>query len=300
MRIAVVGTGISGNAAAWTLSKHYPVTVYDRELRPGGHSHTVSIDYDGTQLAVDIGFIVYNELNYPDLKALFAHLGVDTIESCMSFAVTRTPAASSGKAAATTGSRPRADCSRRPATCCRPPISGCCATSSLSTSRASRTADDRERAILGAIGYSPNTIYLHRDTSLMPKRRRAWASWNFLRWPRRESVANDVSVTYWMNELQGIDPDKPLFVSLNPLVAPDPALTFGKYLCEHPQYNAAAFAAQKRLPEIQGRRHTWFCGAWTGYGFHEDGLRSGLSVAEALGAVAPWRQAPPELAEAAE
>jgi len=88
MRIAVVGTGISGNAAAWTLSKHYPITVYDRELRPGGHSHTVSIDYDGTQLAVDIGFIVYNELNYPDLKALFAHLSVDTIESCMSFAVT--------------------------------------------------------------------------------------------------------------------------------------------------------------------------------------------------------------------
>jgi predicted NAD/FAD-binding protein len=113
-------------------------------------------------------------------------------------------------------------------------------------------------------------------------------------------VDNDVSVTYWMNELQAIDHDKPLFVSLNPPVAPDPALTFGKYLCEHPQYNATAFAAQKRLPEIQGRRHTWFCGAWTGYGFHEDGLRSGLAVAEALGAVAPWREPPLELAEAAE
>jgi uncharacterized protein len=165
-------------------------------------------------------------------------------------------------------------------------------------------ADEAERAILGAIRYSPNTIYLHRDPALMPKRRRAWASWNFLRWPRQggldHSVDNDVSVTYWMNELQGIDPDKPLFVSLNPPVAPDPALTFGKYLCEHPQYNAAAFAAQKRLPEIQGRRHTWFCGAWTGYGFHEDGLRSGLAVAEALDAVAPWREAPLELAEAAE
>ena len=138
----------------------------------------------------------------------------------------------------------------------------------------------------------------------MPKRRRAWASWNFLRWPRQgdidRSVDSEVSVTYWMNELQGIDHDKPLFVSLNPPVAPDPTLTFGKYLCEHPQYNAAAFAAQKRLPEIQGRRHTWFCGAWTGYGFHEDGFRSGLAVAEALGAVAPWREAPPELAEAAE
>ena len=87
-------------------------------------------------------------------------------------------------------------------------------------------ADDRERAILGAIGYSPNTIYLHRDPALMPKRRRAWASWNFLRWPRQGGVDNDVSVTYWMNELQGIDHDKPLFVSLNPPVAPDPVLTF--------------------------------------------------------------------------
>src|SRR5712675_3407044 len=88
MRVAVIGTGIAGNAAAWALSKHYPVTVYERELRPGGHSHTVTIDYDGVPVAVDTGFIVYNELNYPDLMALFAHLGVQTVESCMSFAVT--------------------------------------------------------------------------------------------------------------------------------------------------------------------------------------------------------------------
>jgi predicted NAD/FAD-binding protein len=89
MRVAVIGTGIAGNAAAWALSKRYPVTVYDRELRPGGHSHTVTIDYAGKLPAVDIGFIVYNELNYPDLTtALFAHLGVETVESCMSFAVT--------------------------------------------------------------------------------------------------------------------------------------------------------------------------------------------------------------------
>ena len=88
MRVAVIGTGIAGNAAAWTLSKRYPVTVYDREARPGGHSHTVSIDYDGTPISVDTGFIVYNELNYPGLTALFDHLGVETVQSCMSFAVT--------------------------------------------------------------------------------------------------------------------------------------------------------------------------------------------------------------------
>src|SRR6202161_2186276 len=88
MRVAIVGTGIAGNAAAWALSKRYPVTVYDREFRPGEHSHTVTIDYDGAPVAVDIGFIVYNELNYPDLTALFAYLNVETVESCMSFAVT--------------------------------------------------------------------------------------------------------------------------------------------------------------------------------------------------------------------
>ena len=100
--------------------------------------------------------------------------------------------------------------------------------------------------------------------------------------------------------MQGIERDKPLFVSLNPPFEPAPDLTFARYICEHPQYNAAAFAAQKRLDEIQGRRHTWFCGAWTGYGFHEDGLRSGLAVAQALGAAVPWREPARELAEAAE
>src|SRR3954452_22345756 len=87
MRVAVVGTGIAGSAAAWALSKRYPVTVYERDVRSGGHSHTVSIDYDGEPLAVDVGFIVYNELHYPDLTALFAELGVETVESCMSFGV---------------------------------------------------------------------------------------------------------------------------------------------------------------------------------------------------------------------
>jgi predicted NAD/FAD-binding protein len=103
-----------------------------------------------------------------------------------------------------------------------------------------------------------------------------------------------------MNQLQGIDEDKPLFVSLTPPFAPADELTFGKYTCEHPQYTRAAFAAQKRLADIQGRRHTWFCGAWTGYGFHEDGLRSGLAVGEALGVFAPWRKQPSALAQAAE
>jgi len=437
MRVAVIGTGIAGNAAAWALSKRYPVTVYDRDLRPGGHSHTVTIDYDGIPIAVDIGFIVYNELNYPDLTALFAHLGVETVESCMSFAVTADAGRFEWKGGGTNWYDTAKGLFAQPSNLLSPsyiamlrdiltfntqsvedyqsgklvgltlaeyfksrkfaprlltdylapmgaaiwsaPASemmdfpaenfvaffsnhrllqydrpiwrtvkggsqryvekllasfkdqlrlGCAVTSIERTSHgivvhdshgrndtydhvviASHSdqalamltdADDHERAVLGNIGYSPNAVFLHRDVRLMPKRKRAWASWNFLRWQREGSHHNDVAVTYWMNPLQGIDSDKPLFVSLNPPFEPDPALTFGKYMCDHPQYNAAAFAAQKRLGDIQGRRHTWFCGAWTGYGFHEDGLRSGLAVAEALGATVPWREPPPEMAQAAE
>src|SRR5882724_11535937 len=87
MRIAVVGSGIAGNAAAWMLSERYQVTVYERELRAGGHSHTVTVDYDGQELAVDTGFIVYNELNYPHFTQLLAHLGIETVASDMSFAL---------------------------------------------------------------------------------------------------------------------------------------------------------------------------------------------------------------------
>ena len=163
-------------------------------------------------------------------------------------------------------------------------------------------ADDSERAVLGAIGYPPNTVYLHRDPRLMPKRKRAWASWNFLRWQREGAADNDVAVTYWMNRLQGIDDGKPLFVSLNPPVRAGAGADLRQ---------VTGASIRSTMPPPSPRRNastrsragdrTWFCGAWTGYGFHEDGLRSGLAVAEALGAVAPWREPPTaELAEAAE
>ncbi len=437
MRIAVIGTGIAGNAAAWALSHRYPVTVYDRELRPGGHSHTVTIDYGGEVIAVDIGFIVYNELNYPDLTALFAHLGVETVDSCMSFAVSADAGRFEWKgggnnwvdtarglfaqkrnvlspsylrmlrgiltfneqsmkdhAAGLLGMMTLGDYFRwrkfapRLLTDYLAPMGaaiwsasadrmfdfpaenfvtffsnhrllqydrpvwrtvkggsqryvekltaafgdhlrlGCAVTAIERTAHGVMVHDSRghhdlydhvvvathsdqaltllsdpsveETAVLGDIGYAPNIVYLHRDARLMPKRRKAWASWNFLRWKRDGAHINDVAVTYWMNQLQGLPDDKPLFVSLNPPFPPDPSLTFGRYTCEHPQYDARAFAAQRRLGDIQGKRHTWFCGAWTGYGFHEDGVRSGLAIAEALGATVPWRMAPAELAEAAE
>ena len=436
MRVAIIGTGIAGNAAAWALSTRYPITIYERAQRPGGHSHTIDVDYDGTPIAVDIGFIVYNELNYPHFTALLQHLGVETAPSCMSFSVSAdggrfewmgggtswretarglfaqpsnllSPSylrmlrailtfnersvvdlAAGRLAGKTLGqyfdesgyprrlltdyfapmgasiwSTPAQQVeqfpaerfvdffsthrllqydrpvwrsirggSRRYVEALTAPFRdqirlGCAVTAIERTSHGVTITDsqggrdhydhvvitthsdqalamlsdpsEQESAILKAIRYSPNQLYLHRDPRLMPKRRDAWACWNYLRWPRQGDCVNDLAVTYWMNRLQSLPDDKPLFVSLNPPFAPDPDLTFGEFFCEHPLYDSAAFAAQQRLQDIQGQRHTWYAGAWTGYGFHEDGLRSGLKIAEALGAVVPWREAP-SLAEAAE
>jgi predicted NAD/FAD-binding protein len=146
-------------------------------------------------------------------------------------------------------------------------------------------ADREEALFLGAIRYAPNKAYLHRDASLMPSRKAAWGSWNYSIGPSDEDLGG---VTYWMNGLQAIDHNKPLFVSLNPSVEPDRALTFGVFDYDHPQFDSASLAAQRQFHRVQGRRGVWFAGAWLGYGFHEDGLTSGLRVALALGGEVPW------------
>ncbi len=149
-------------------------------------------------------------------------------------------------------------------------------------------ADARERSILGAFGYRPNAMVLHADESLMPRRRRVWSSWNYAS-ERGHVGAPALSVTYWMNRLQGIPDTHPLFVTLNPIREPDPARVFHRESYEHPVFDAAAIAAQARLWSLQGVRDTWFCGAYFGAGFHEDGLQAGLAVAEQLGGVRrPW------------
>ena len=126
----------------------------------------------------------------------------------------------------------------------------------------------------------------------MPQRRKVWASWNYLRSSHEDGKAG-VAVTYWMNRLQGIDPKFPLFVTLNPDREPDAGKVFAEFTYEHPQFSAEAMAAQRTLAAIQGQNNCYFAGAWTGYGFHEDGLMSGLAAAEALGAIIPWRAARP-------
>jgi predicted NAD/FAD-binding protein len=432
MRIAIIGSGIAGNAAAYALSTStaHDVTVYEQDERLGGHSATVDIDHGGARMAVDTGFIVYNEMNYPNLTTLFRLLGVETQESDMSFAVSargggfewcgRTykvvdglfaqrrnllsprylgmllevvrfnkQAVKDSKAGALAGlslqqyltSRRFSDrfrddylipmgaaiWSMSPQSMLAFPAEsfvaffrnhhllqwdrpvwrtvvggsrtyvekiaapwrnkarlGTAVTRILRSPAGVEIHDARggverydqvilsahsdqalamlgdasqdERAVLEPIRYRDNAVWLHRDPSLMPRRTRAWAAWNVM---QGEDPAADLCVTYWMNVLQNLDRSRPVFVTLNPPRDPDPALTFGRFSYAHPQYDAPAIAAQKRLGDIQGRNRTWFCGAWVRHGFHEDGLESGLAVAEELGATLPWRESRPVL-EAAE
>jgi hypothetical protein len=144
-----------------------------------------------------------------------------------------------------------------------------------------------EAALLGAFQYTRNETILHRDASLMPKRKAVWSSWNYL--ARTGDGANAPCVTYWMNRLQSIPEDNPLFVTLNPVKPPRPDTVIRTELYEHPVFDEAAIRAQRRIWQLQGRRNSWFCGAYFGSGFHEDGLQAGLAVAEALGGVRrPW------------
>ncbi len=137
-------------------------------------------------------------------------------------------------------------------------------------------AELAERQLLGAFRYSDNEAVLHGDTALMPRRRRLWSSWNYLgERPAAGRQRENVAVTYWMNRLQGLPPQQPLFVSLNPLHEPQPALTHGRYRCAHPIFDLPALRAQRRLAEIQGRGRLWYCGSYCGYGFHEDALSAG-------------------------
>ncbi len=438
MRIAIVGTGIAGNSAAYCLH-HAPhvqsITVYERDLRIGGHAATVDIDYDGTKIAVDTGFIVYNDRNYPNLIQMFDHLGVKTQASDMSFAVSidrgklewagRSGAASNvinglfaqrrnlanprywkmlmevlrfqkqsladldgdqlGSKSlgeyldfrrfspafrdnyivpmgAAIWSTPVKEMLEFPASSFisffenhrllhwdRPVWRTVTGGSREYVRRLSESYKDRirlgaavtsitrdadgvvvtdslghsdrydhvviaahapdalamladasacEQEILSAVRYRPNDVYLHRDERLMPRRKAAWSAWNFLREGSDDSA--DVSVTYWMNLLQGIDKSKPLFVSLNPPFSPDPAKIFARFSYDHPQFDRPALKSQQDIHRIQGNNRTWFCGAWTGFGFHEDGIRSGLEIAGKLGAEAPWLAGFAHFSEAAE
>ena len=140
-------------------------------------------------------------------------------------------------------------------------------------------ASDDERALLSAVRYQSNRAVLHTDASCLPEREKAWSAWNYESAGPGES---SVCVHYLLNKLQPLPVRTPVIVSLNPLHEANPSKVIASFDYAHPVFDGPAIAAQQALPRLQGGRHTWFAGAWTGYGFHEDGLTSGLSVAEAI------------------
>jgi predicted NAD/FAD-binding protein len=140
-------------------------------------------------------------------------------------------------------------------------------------------ADSDERGILDAVKYQRNRAVLHTDVALLPTLRKVWSAWNYM---SDGGAEPSVSVTYLLNRLQPLPFEAPVMVTLNPIAEPRADQVIAEFDYAHPVFDGAAIAAQRRLPDVQGRRQVWFAGAWTGYGFHEDGLKSGLAVAEAI------------------
>ena len=420
--VAVIGAGAAGLAAAWLLSQSQKVTLLEQESRLGGHAHTAHVTpgSDHQSVAIDTGFIVYNELNYPNLVAWFDAMQVATENSNMSFSVSRNsgdfeyaggpplgllaqpslvlqkrfwsmlkdllrfyreapqriphdssqslgdylaaggyssafindhlmpfgaavwstsrtnmfdyPAAAfirfcnnhgllklSGRPQWRTVSRGsqsyvekvrsaieandgvirigvQAVSVDREADGVAIALSNgevinadsvVVATHADSALGLLSTPSDEEKALLGVFQYDQNHAVLHSDKSLMPKRKKAWCSWNYVE--QNNDDAARVSVTYWMNRLQNLKTEQDYFVSLNPGVTPDASTVVSESMYQHPIFNSATWQAQQTLWSLQGVNNTWFCGSYFGSGFHEDAVQSGFAVAEQLsGTSRPW------------
>ena len=140
----------------------------------------------------------------------------------------------------------------------------------------------QEQALLGAIRYHPNKAVLHTDTSVMPKKRLAWAAWNYERATDLGLESSRVCLHYWINRLQPLPFSQDVLVSLNPVRAIDPSKVLGAYDYAHPVLDLGAIKAQSQLPSLQGQQNTWYAGAWMGYGFHEDGFKAGRDAASGI------------------
>ena len=418
MKIAVVGSGISGLSAAWLLAKKHQITVFEANNYAGGHSNAVDVQLDGQQAAVDTGFLVFNEKTYPNLIQLFSLLNLTIANTDMSFSVrlqqenlewagsnlaslfaqkrnivrpkfwqmindilrfnrqalgllalAKAEQLSLGQLlhqekysqafkdwyllpmGAAIWSTPSADMLDFPAESfiqfclnhgllqisdrpqwltikgsSRQYVKQLCAgigdvrlnTPVMAVSSHEhgvhiqtehehlsfdkvilachtdqslallQSPTPEQHCLLSAIRYAPNQAYLHTDSSVMPKNRQAWAAWNYAQ-NSAQDTHQAVAVTYWLNKLQPLPFTTPLFVTLNPCQPIDEQHILRRFDYAHPQLDAAAYQAQQRLAAIQGKDNLYFCGAWASYGFHEDGLKSGMRVAKLLGADIPWQ-----------
>lgn len=415
MRIAVIGTGISGLGAAYILHGHHEVTVYEKNDYVGGHSRTIQISENGKNIPLDTGFIVFNQRNYPLLTGLFQHLNVPIVKSDMSFGasinngwleygskgmfsqklnllrpsfwgmlhdiikfnriaskadnvpveislkdyldqlgmgqwfrtyylqamgaaiwscsvetILKFPAQSflrffKNHGLLTVNDHPqwytvkggsREYVTRLTEGFRENILLNCAAIKVIRhhgkvivhdsqgnmneydhvifACHANQTlalleeADADEHGIIGAFNYQANKVVVHTDASFMPQRDGSWASWIYL----SENLIDHepvVSLTYWMNNLQPLETDTPIFVTLNPGRSPRADCIYNEHVFDHPVFTVEALKAQLRLNEIQGRGGIWHCGAYQRYGFHEDGLLSAVTVAKMLDVSPPWQ-----------
>ena len=422
LRIAIVGSGISGLVCAYFLNKNYDIKFYEKNDYIGGHSNTVDVNYEGKKIAVDTGFIVFNHQTYPNLKAFFELLNVDYEPSNMSFAVkigdskieyagTNLNAVFAQRKnilnprfikmlldilrfnklaqnllnqefnpdysmmnflqdlkvgkyfrdyyllpmASAIWSTPLDKIHDYPASSfvrffknhglltvsdqpqwltvskgSRQYVKKVCADfndkislndeakniyqnsdkkwvieSHKSTEifdkiviashadqalKILKNPTKQQQEILSSFSYQKNLAVLHKDSAVMPKAKKAWASWVYSHNSSTKNLAkNNLSVSYWMNNLQNIDHSYPLFVTLNPNIEIDAKNIFAKFEYEHPIFDAKAVKAQARIDEIQGQDDIYFCGAYQSFGFHEDGISSALRVLNKMQIKAPWQ-----------
>ena len=418
MKIAIIGSGISGLSSALLLSREHKITLIESDSRFGGHANTINVPSKNGDIPVDTGFIVYNKLNYPNLVGFFDYLNVETISSDMSFAVS----SGNGKLeysgslkglfaqkknffnlnfykmlkdiikffifgykyaheikgdeslkdylkrcnfsnefindhlipmSSAIWSCPENEILNFPAkslltffknhqlinfifrpkwrtvkngskeyvkkvinelekkTGNRILLKTKIKSISLQNKKVKidfesksqifdkvimathpdqaikliKNLDKKTQNLLENFKYQKNVVYLHSDLSLMPKNKNTWSSWNYLSNNKKKRAS---LVTYWMNLLQKLNTSKNVFVSLNPYIIPSSDLTYKKIIYEHPIFNNNTNKAQDKMALIQGQNNIYFAGAWLGYGFHEDGIKSAVKVAKLLQAKIPW------------